>query len=540
MADPYYATSSLQGNGILPARLSRLPLRFSGTALTVPAPATGAESVAQAVISEQSRELTRLNQQTNNVLKFLPAKDRMLTGLLHLKEQPSSYSGMKFIQDTGILWLPKVSIARSFTERFEVTFTEFIESAYFYFAAPLTAQNGFQGFFHKLAKQKPDPALLRTAWDKIPEAERRKVAPLKAAMVLSSVGAVSVAGEYALNFVKNIITAKGLHQSNFSDVVALSKPANKEDKKQQEVVNRAKRRIAQCATVSLGLLAGSVALARWGAALPNTFKVPALALGHLRTPKEIPNPVLWFAKTFDFNYGNPKKFGLTNPQLSTLIMPLAVLGYIDAARDKLERLEVTPRVILSGFYLAKGADMLEHWITTRARKKHPHLFNSDGSAKSLNEITDGAVHRAKSVLQEQFGTKSGQAPEELLYAKAAEIGRRDFAIKNGLFYPQYLFGILGVGLAVAWLNQRLTQHRFQQGVGMPGDTTLTTSAPRVTLPQVSGRTTKSPQTLSATVQPFPPPVPTLSATYPSLANGLVLGKEGDPAATWSAMSATPL
>lgn len=87
--------------------------------------------------------LKALNQQTKEILKRLPQKDKLLTGLLHLKEQPESFSAVKFIQDTGILWVPKSLVSRSLTEWFEVSFTEFIESAYFYFAAPLSAQKGF-------------------------------------------------------------------------------------------------------------------------------------------------------------------------------------------------------------------------------------------------------------------------------------------------------------------------------------------------------------------------------------------------------------
>jgi hypothetical protein len=477
------------------------------------------ESLSQAVtatltphVPASDVALEQLNEQSKAILKRLPAKDKLLTGLLHLKEQPESFSAMKFIQDTGILWVPKSLVSRSLTEWFEVTFTEFIESAYFYFAAPLSAQKGFMPLYHKLAKHKPDPKLLRTAIDEIPKDSLKHVLPLKTAVVLSSVGAVSVAGEYALNFVKNLITAKGLHQTNFSDVVALSKQDKKQGKRpktldtpqeaaqNKSVIEKANRRILQCLGAASALVGASVFLARRGAEIPALEK-----------------PLYQFVKRFDFNYGNPKKFGLTAQQLRWLIMPLAVTGYIDAARDKLERWEVTPRVILSGFYLAKGADMLENRILAEGKKRVPHLFDAKGNPKSINTIVHDSLQKSRATLTALAKETATPVTDEAVYQLSMAHLQKDLKAKNMLFYPQYLFGISVIGLAVALLNRHLTRERFERGFGAK---TLTTTSPKQALTahptagNAGGGVSKSSLGASQSVPSMP--VPSAPETHPQI------------------------
>ncbi|MEZ4574766.1 MAG: hypothetical protein R2857_07615 [Vampirovibrionales bacterium] len=71
----------------------------------------------------------------------------------------ANQSVAKFTQDTLSVWCPKIIIARSWAERTELTFLEFIESALFYFAPAV-----FGRYLFKEAMKQVSPWPRSLAW----------------------------------------------------------------------------------------------------------------------------------------------------------------------------------------------------------------------------------------------------------------------------------------------------------------------------------------------------------------------------------------
>lgn len=379
------------------------------------------------------------NSLFNAHLKKAPLYQKMLGQLLSIKEMPKGLSHAKFFQETGLIWLPKMLVSRSATERFEISFLEFVESAYNYYCSPYLGEKVFKQAAQALSPFKVAGQYLTKPLAEVPKHLVKHVVPLKAATILSSVLMATIAGNYSLHFVKNLLTEKTFHQNKFSDVINLTAGKVENPAVDTEVSKKAKRRIKQCLGVGAGILAVSAFLARFGANTPMLKK-----------------PLEQFVKAFDFKYQNGK-FGISRNQLLFFLFPVNIAGYVDAARDRLERVEVALRTIPVGLYVCGGADVLEDFIMKKFGKRYPGLVKA-GQVQTLAQLEKSVMQQAKQQLQKQGKTFT----QTQLRQAAQKLYAQQFMGKNLLYFTPLLFGMGVMGLGVGLFNRFFTQYRFEQ------------------------------------------------------------------------------
>ena len=371
----------------------------------------------------------------------------------------ANQSVAKFTQDTLSVWCPKIIIARSWAERTELTFLEFIESALFYFAPAVFGQYLFKEAMKQVSPLAKKPGLakyLASPLKAIPKGSQKALLPVKAGILLASGGVI--AAEYSLSFVKNLLTENLFNKSDFSSVVALSNKSMKEG----EVTpahQKAHRRIKQSVGLAATLIGSGLALA---------------AFGH--RAKWLEKPLEKFVRNFDFSFNgvtktlkNGKKvqdavFGLSRTQMRMTILA-GVLGYLDASRDHLETLEILSRVAaVVAPYLAFGADaisgaMAKHWY--KPLINHQHQVDHTIEERFLHKVF------GKNFIGNQWLTASQQIKSfqdlEPLKATSPELynSLRNMKLKH--FFLSLGIGVVGVGIVVTKLNQLWTKERFRQG-----------------------------------------------------------------------------
>lgn len=361
----------------------------------------------------------------------------------YLEKNSKGASVLKFLQDTVVAWAPKMLVSRSGTERFEISFLEFVESAYNYFASPVLGEKGFKPLLNAVSGAKVPLRYLSAPLSKVPKHLYSKVLSLKAGIILSSVFIVNIAGNYGLHFVKNLLTDKVFKKNRFSDIINLSDAPTHQQLQESAVAQKAKRRIKQSLLISSGLLATSLLLARYG-----------------RNVKALQKPLEKFVKFFDFDYHANGGFGLSRNQLRFALFPINIFGYIDAARDHLERVEVACRTIVVGGYLCFFGDMFQDSIAKKFGNKYPGILkNAKGhDVKSFVTLAEEATQQARQVL-----VKEGQVlSKSNLQKKALEILAPRIKGKTMLFITPLLFSMGVVGLGAAAFNRYWTAYRYKQ------------------------------------------------------------------------------
>lgn len=426
---------------------------------------------------------------------------------LKMKEGSGGNAHMQFVQDTAILWAPKAAISRSPIELYETTFVEFIESACFYYVPPLLGGMVLSKLFSKIGKKGFRPSLtelsnpLKMVAGKIQPAGLSRIVPAKLGLAVASVG-IATAIQYALNFIKNVSTEKGFNKNDFSSIIGYSHKIV-EKNADTEVSRKAKRRLIQCALASVGLLGGGLLFARYGHLLGE----PAM--------QRLSGVARWF--DFDFKQVTNKvtgkvsnRFDLGGNQLK-ILMPFAIYTYIDAARDKLERIEVGCRATITGSYIAYIQPWAERAFNRSYGKVFSHLNIMTGdfaekiktpqvqkdcaeeakvllknagikpSAESVsalfehvNSLAKSSGDRVKSLAQIQTDciaeartilAKSGQVfSEQDVIQKAARLFKPRLVAKSQLFFIPFLFGILVIGLFTALMNQTWTAYRYKKAI----------------------------------------------------------------------------
>lgn len=322
---------------------------------------------------------------------------RKFSNFVALDESVLGASAILFLQDTLAVWLPKMTAMRSVAEAVETTFLEFVESALFYFSAPILGQHVFSKLVKKWGVPDNDnpkaPDYLRRykigdSLGKINEKVNldklskelnhgvgitkagtlaKKAIGLKAGTVIATMSALAL--EYTLSFAKNLITLKFFNTGDFNEVANL---------KDGEVVHKSEKQIAsdkaieaksikrlwQGALAAAGLFAAGLGVARGATKSKTIFNFSRNLLktfdfkyhtvfarkgqGLGKTIKS------WFSKTKpeteyikdEYNRALPKlttKFGLTKGQ-KIAIITLGGIGYLDASRNKLEIYENLFRV----------------------------------------------------------------------------------------------------------------------------------------------------------------------------------------------------
>lgn len=405
------------------------------------------------------------------------------TAIIRTAENSQSIS--KFTQDTLSVWAPKCAISRSWAERVEMTFLEFVESGLFYFAPALVGQHIFKKLMFNASPLKKQPQLLKWLSKPLaqaPKALQKKLLPVKAAVVIAS-GGILLA-EYSLSFVKNLLTENLFKKSKFSDVISLSEGSIDH----QEVTPariKAYRRIKQSFALSAAAIAAAAFIAAKGTKI-----------------KGLQKPLQTLIKHLDFNFSKNGDYGLNRSQMRLTIFA-GVIGYHDAARDNLELFEVFSRVamvvapyLMFGDQLIQGA-MAQHWfkglLNKTAKVAQPieerTLQKIFGPNFFVNQWLKSG-HQVKSVAEiEALGATQPNLAKNLLKAKQAH------------FYISQAIGILGVGLIVTLMSQAWTRYRFnraQEQQQLKND--LKSLTPPQQVPSTEAVTPHRPQTLWVSYQ----------------------------------------
>ena len=388
--------------------------------------------------------MSQVTFQGSNVgllLKQAPLGQRVLGQAVKLRESTLGLSHLTFLQDTAVAWLPKTLISRSKAELSEATFLEFLESFLIYYGVPLTGGKIFNPLIRRIAKHThPDfnPHVLTQSMaelsSKLSKEELAKVLPAKAAIILATLGAVVFGGEFVVSNAKNLMTSEVFKKDNFSDVVNLSQ-GKRQTHVESPVSQKARKRILQSAFMAAGTVASALLLARFG------YRMPVLQ-----------KPLAKFVKTFDFEFSKEGMYRLSKAQMVTF-MGFALLTYLDAARDKLERLEVAARLSLVLPYLAFGQEALEKLLIKTMGKRFPNVLDANGHPKTLEVLADEAMQRAK--------TQAGKLDEEQLLKLASQEMQTSLRVRNMLFAVPLLTGILVTGIGVGIMNRIWTAARFK-------------------------------------------------------------------------------
>jgi hypothetical protein len=376
----------------------------------------------------------------------------------------SSESHGKFAIDTASNWLPKMLYTvRTPAEAVEVSFLEFVESGFFYYAPKNIGEKVASApWFQKLASNVPKEVfsqkLLTKSLDELrkhhPEMVKH-VVPLKAALILAGIGAAGVAGEYALSFAKNLLTLKAFNKSRFSDIANLTDDKrdmqdphlrSEIEAQNRKVKQKAYQRLKLAAALGLGIVAGAAGLARFGYRLPGVAK----GLEHL-------------VQKFDFKFQNGR-FDLSKAQLRAIIA-LGGIGYLDACRDDLELKETASRLAVVMPYLAYGSEWLQARLVKPMGKLFPVLLNKtlDGKLNyelGYDELLKDSLLRARKAL----GKSGADMTETTLQQKAKTLMDPLIRSKNALFLISFLIGTFGVGLINTLTAQHFTKLRHQRNV----------------------------------------------------------------------------
>lgn len=367
---------------------------------------------------------------------------------LAFQEGQGGGTTMRFLQDTGTAWLPKILISRSRAEGAEVSMLEFGESAMTY-GMPMFIGPGLGAVFYKLlGKNKGfDPKLLSSTLTELKKkgtVEARAVdraLAVKSAVILSTIGAIGLWGESLVNYGKNLMTAKVFHKDKFSDVVNLSQgQISDTDMDGSPQVRKAKRRIGQMTGVMAGILSGSFLLARFGHRSKVIRQFSGKVVQHL-----------------DFGFGKNEAgkvtYGLGNRKgLLSAIMLACSFPYLDSARDNYERLETALRLPIVFSYILFG----QEWMQKGMIKAFPKLFEGaldQGRVLSVQQITEKALKKA--------AKDSPSITPDIEQAAAKDI-RKGLVAKGMTVGVPLASGILVTGLGLGLLNRFLTAYRFNK------------------------------------------------------------------------------
>ena len=292
------------------------------------------------------------------VLELLPMARRATAWIITQSEQSLSHT--KFAQDTLIAWGIRQIFSRTKVESKEIHW-EFPESILIYYGVTGVSQMLQHPFYALAQKFSKDPAfsknLITTAIEDIPKGVLGKVLPVKAAIVLASIGVTAIGGEYAMNFLRNLVTEKCFKVSLFTDMVGLSNNKVQEGQLSpngQKAVNC----IRHCLEIAAGCLVGGGLLAAFGGRFSKTLE-PLLA--------KVLN------KRFDFDYSDAGHFKLSRP-LMYAFMAIGVTSYIHAAKDYYDRIETATRLAVIIPSIAILKELIQKKMSGQYLKDYPSLF----------------------------------------------------------------------------------------------------------------------------------------------------------------------
>lgn len=345
----------------------------------------------------------------------------------------------KFGEDTAISLGSRLSASRGKTESTEIAFAEIMESVLAYFVPGLLANQIFGKLFHHLGKFN-DPRLLThslTDLNKVGgKALVQKALPHRLAVLLSSVVLAAICGEYILLFLKNLMTLKVYQTGNFNHIANLNTISAKKDTQattNDAVKQKAHKRIKQLLAIGGGLLISSMAMVQFSG-----FKkaIAHLAKGYTLDSQLKPrNFGTKIINALDFDYSG-KKAAMKFPAHLALYMSVAFLGYLDSARNKLERQEVATRLPLIMGYMLVGQTLISK-LLNKFIFKNPEIHQG-----TLNHYLQSLTSKNKDPLQQVLKAQK-VLPQKLL----------------ATLLP-YIIGGGIVSFGIATLSKLMTQKRF--------------------------------------------------------------------------------
>jgi hypothetical protein len=414
-------------------------------------------AVSPTTLSQATRALPTLEAGT--LMRRGHLGQRILAKATHITEDAGKgLSTQKFMQDTLSVWAPKALFTRSLAEFSEMSFLEFVESAFFYYSPGILGKNVFQHAARKLNPSKVAPELISKSYGELVAKHSDKlnhVLPVKAATILAAVGTAGIFGEYSLSFAKNLLTETVFKKSRFSDIVGLS-DGQKDSHELSPQGKKAVRRIGQTLGVLGGVLAGSALLARYGHASPALVKASEKLV-----------------KNFDFSFKNVLNrhgkpdiaFDLGRKQLWGII-GLGVISYLDAARDGLERKEVATRLAIVAPWLAVGDQVVKHPFIQKLQKTAPELFHKtlDASGKVVAQNIKTLGTLEGEAWQKAVTKLGASAPREHLEAEAFQLFKPLYNKRLSASWTPFAIGSLGVSGSVALMNRIWTRVRYENSL----------------------------------------------------------------------------
>ncbi len=387
-------------------------------------------------------------------------KQSKLAKALAFQEGQGGGTTMKFLQDTGTAWMPKILISRSKAEGAEVSLLEFGESAMTY-ALPTLFGPGLANLFFKVSGKSEGfrKQLLTQTFDQLKtegnsEAAHRAMAA-KAGIILTTIGGIGLWGESLVNYGKNLMTAKVFKKDTFSDVINLGQSSGQSFASttndssaidDSPKVRKAKRRIVQATAAFGGILGSSFLLARFGHRFDWSKALSRKMVKHL---------------DFDFAHkeGGKVAFGLGNRKgMLGAIMLTCSIPYLDSARDGYERLETAIRLPVVFAYILYGQEFVQKLMF----KTFPGLFRGALDEKSQLLSTQQI---AQNVVQQHW--KAGQDWSPEVQQKVLADMRRPMVSKAMTVAFPLLSGILVTGIGLGLFNRLLTSYRFKKQAQQP-------------------------------------------------------------------------
>ena len=402
---------------------------------------------------------------SEELLKNLNARQRVLAKIINLKEGDSGLSHTRFAQATITNWFPKAIFARGIADLSEVTFLEVCEGALFFYLPSLVGEY----FSRRKIFSKALPKELRSEISK-PVSEiiknnknvAQKLLPAKAAIVLSC--AAIPAAEYALSFAKNLFTLKVFKQADFTSVANLDKNKSREDSQKQQLVEKSAKDHLKKAGIFSGIaFATSLILGTAG----QKSKTVAKACEYFLNPgaklyKSLEKLGIKNQKferflnkyiNLDFARKSDGSLALGNGQLAVTVLS-GVFGYFGAAKDrgKLDVQEVATRVPIIAAYTIFGSTLFDE-VFKRIQyndKKHPEILKFNDKTK---EFHVASLNDIPKIARENIGNDMS-----LLRGKTQEL----FKAKAKIVFVPFLFSLGVVGATLSLVSRIWTQYRYNK------------------------------------------------------------------------------
>ena len=396
----------------------------------------------------------------NNIkilINSLPKRLKPVAKFIRHQESASGLSTTRYIQDVSTCLIPKAVFSRSIEDLTENTFLETTEEALIYLTPAILGEHIARKTFSKGLSNDLKKEVSQTGVNLLKKAEKnvlakennKKLIPVKAAIALAAT-AIPLT-EYSLNYIKNLMTLKLFHKSDFKNIASLEN--NQEDKAHQEKVKlSAKKHIAGAAMTYAGLLGLAGLLVTRGKNSKILQKVSEfiVAPGNKLFSKN-EKAKNFVNKYFNLDFNRSEKSGklvLSKGQLTTCVL-VGGCGYFGASADRgKENLkETATRFPLVGLYVITGSELVEKGFRTLLRKK--------GKCKDvLNDKNEVVPFEKLGTLAESLAKKNGSTTEKEFQSLVKQ--------KGLIFGLPYLFSLLVMGFFVSGMTVKATKKRYEK------------------------------------------------------------------------------